>query len=93
MEDYESAEAYFKKWYFWARHCMLPAMIKNVKTLKSHWNGIISLFKDRHSNGLLEGLKRMIQAFKANARGYRNDENFMTMMYLRHGQLKLNLPT
>ena len=93
MEDCESAEAYFKKWYFWATHCKLPAMIKIAKTLKNHWSGIISYFKDRYSNGLLEGLNSMIQALKANARGYRNDENFMTMIYLRHGQLKLNLPT
>ncbi len=68
-------------------------MIKIAKTLKNHWTGIISYFKDRYSNGLLEGLNSMIQALKANARGYRNDENFMTMIYLRHGQLKLNLPT
>ena len=93
MEDIESAEAYFKKWYFWATHCKIPAMIKIAKTLKNHWDGIISYFKDRFSNGLLEGLNSMIQALKANARGYRNDENFMVMIYLRHGQLKLNLPT
>ncbi len=68
-------------------------MIKIAKTLKNHWDGIISYFKDRFSNGLLEGLNSMIQALKSNARGYRNDENFMTMIYLRHGQLKLNLPT
>ncbi|WP_372238744.1 hypothetical protein [Methanospirillum purgamenti] len=30
---------------------------------------------------------------KRNARGYRNDENFMTMIYLRHGQLKFDIPT
>ncbi len=35
----------------------------------------------------------MIQTLKANARGYRNDENFMTVIYLRQGHLKLNLPT
>jgi hypothetical protein len=29
---------------------------------------------------------------KTNARGYSNDENFMTMIYLRHGQLELGLP-
>ena len=93
MEDSESAQTFFKRWYFWATHSQLPAIVKVAKTLKEHWNGIINYFEDHFSNGLLEGLNSMIQALKANARGYRNDENFMTMIYLRHGQLKFNLPT
>jgi len=67
-------------------------MIKIAKILKNHWHGITRYFKDRFSNGLLEGLNSMIQALKANARGYRNDEIFMTILYLRHGQLKRNVP-
>lgn len=39
----------------------------------------------------MEELNNIIQAHKVNARGYRNDENFMTMIYLRHGQLGFNL--
>jgi transposase len=36
----------------------------------------ISFTRDyRFSDGLLEGLNSMIQAMKANARGYRNAEN------------------
>lgn len=93
MEDKMSANAYFKRWYFWATHSRLPAMSKVAKTLKSHWDGIISYFDSRYTNGLLEGLNSMIQTIKANARGYRNDENFMTMIYLRLGNLKFNLPT
>ncbi|NLV28141.1 MAG: transposase [Methanomicrobiales archaeon] len=93
MEDHQAAHIYFKKWYFWATHSKLPAIVKVVKTIKYHWDGIIHYFEDRFSNGLLESLNSMIQALKVNARGYRNDENFMTMIYLRHGNLKFNLPT
>jgi transposase len=93
MKDLESAISYFKKWFFWATHSQLPAIIRVAKTLKEHWTGIINYFEDRFSNGLLEGLNSMIQALKANARGYRNDDNFMIMIYLRHGNLKFNLPT
>lgn len=93
MEDLHSAQIYFKKWYFWATHSQLSAIVKVAKTLKEHWNGIINFFENRFSNGLLEGLNSMIQTLKANARGYRNDENFMTMIFLRHGNLQFNLPT
>lgn len=64
-----------------------------AKTLKSHWDGILNYFNNRYANGLLEGLNSLIQALKANARGYRNDDNFMTMIYLRYGQLKFDIPT
>ena len=36
MEDRQSAETYFKKWYFWATHSKLPSIIKVAKTLKKH---------------------------------------------------------
>lgn len=93
MQDIESANAYFKKWYFWATHSRIHPMVKVAKTIKNHWNGIINYFNNRFTNGLLEGLNSLIQALKANARGYRNDDNFMTMIYLRLGQLKFDLPT
>lgn len=93
MEDIESANTYFKKWYFWATHSRIHQMAMVAKTLKGHWEGICNYFNNRYTNGLLEGLNSLIQALKANARGYRNDENFMTMIYLRYGQLKFTLPT
>jgi len=33
-----------------------------------------------------------IESLKTSARGYSNDENFMTMIYLRHGPFELDLP-
>ena len=93
MPDLESAYAYFKKWYFWATHSKINPMVMVARTLKEHWDGILNYFKDQYTNGLLEGLNSLIQALKVNARGYRNDENFMTMIYLRYGQLAFSIPT
>lgn len=93
VADAQLANAYFKKWFFWATHSKIEPIIKVAKTLKAHWNGILNYFKNKISNGLLEGLNSLIQSLKANARGYANENNFMTMIYLRHGQLKLDLPT
>jgi transposase len=90
--DPEIARAYFNKWYFRATHSRLPAIIKVAKSLKSHFDGIISYFTYQKTNGLLEGLNSSIQSLKTNAKGYRNDDNFITMIYLRCGQLKFNLP-
>lgn len=68
-----------------------PAAVQFQNYEKSHWNGILNYFTHKVMNGLLEGLNGLIQSLKVNARGYRND-NFMTMIYLRHGQLNLDVP-
>lgn len=93
IEEREAAEAYLKRWYFWATHSKLEPMIQAAKTIKRHWNGVMNFIKSRVTNGLLEGLNSSIQALKKSARGYRNTRNFMTMIYLRLGKLHFDLPT
>lgn len=89
----ETAEAFLKKWYFWATHSRLGPMIAAAKTVKRHWNGILRWFESRMTNGLLEGLNSLIQAAKARARGYRSDRNLITMVYIIAGKLDYRLPT
>jgi transposase len=92
IPDSNLAEEYLKKWFFWATHSRLQPFISLAYTIKDHWMGILNYFTNKVTNGLLEGLNSLIQSLKANARGYCNDDNFMTMIYLRHGLLDLNLP-
>ncbi|MEA3282386.1 MAG: transposase, partial [Euryarchaeota archaeon] len=42
-------------------------------------------------NGILEGINSVVQLLKRSARGYRNIQNFMTMIYLRLGHLDFQL--
>lgn len=71
----------------------MEPVIKAAKTIKKHWNGVINFIDSKITNGILEGLNSSIQSLKKSARGYRNTQNFMTMIYLRLGQLHFNLPT
>lgn len=93
IEDWVIAEKYLIKWYFWATHSRLDPIIKAAKTIKMHWKGVVNYIESRVTNGLLEGLNSSIQALKKCAKGYRNTKNFMTMIYLRLGQFKFDLPT
>ena len=93
IEDRLLAEDYLKKWYFWATHSRIKPMIEVAKTIKAHWNGILNYFDSRITNGILEGTNSVIQLLKRSARGYRNVQNFITMIYLRLGQLNFQLPT
>lgn len=93
LDSQHSAEAYFKRWYFWATHSKLVPMIKVAKTLKSHWNGIANYFRYRVTNGLLEGLNSLIESAKTAARGYRSTKYLMATIYLKLGKLDFKLPT
>ena len=89
----EAAEAFLKKWYFWATHSRLPPIIEAARTIKRHWNGILRWHDTRIANGILEGINSLVQAAKAKARGYRSSRNLHAMIYLIAGKLQLALPT
>ncbi len=90
--DRKAGEEFLKRWYFWATHSRLVPIVKAAYTIKNHWEGILSWFSSRITNGLLEGLNSLIQAAKARARGYRNKENFITISYIIASDLDYNLP-
>ncbi len=47
------------------------------------------MHRTRISNGILEGTNSLIQAAKRKARGYRNKEKMITVIYLIAGRLPL----
>ncbi len=93
IQNRDFAEQFLKKWYFWATYSRLKPMIGVAKKIKNHWDGILNYHDVRITNGLLESLNSIVQSLKRGARGYRNIQNFMTMVYLKLGQLEFNLPT
>jgi len=91
LTDREQAEKHLKKWYFWATHSRLPAIIKVAKTIKNHWDGILSYIDSQMNNGSIEGLNGLIRTAIRRAYGFRTFENLQTVIYLVAG--KLRLPT
>lgn len=89
----QMAEAYLKKWYFWATHSRLEPIKQAAYTIKRHWDGVLRWFKSNINNGILEGINSLIQAAKAKARGYRTTRNLIAMIYLIGGKLDFRLPT
>jgi transposase len=89
----DQAEAFLKKWYFWATHSRIEPVKEAAYTIKRHWDGVLNWFKSRINNGILEGFNSLVQAAKARARGYRTTEYLITMIYLITGKLRFNLPS
>ena len=55
---------------------------KALRTIESKRKMIEQRWKSDYSNARLEGLNGLFQAARARARGYRNQNTFMTMIYL-----------
>ena len=87
----EDFETLLKKWYFWATHSKIDAIIQAAYTIKRHYDGVLKWFESKINNGILEGLNSIIQACKAKARGYKTTKNFKIIAYLVTGDLKLKL--
>jgi transposase len=89
----EAAEAFLKKWYFWATHSRLQPIVEAARTIKRHWDGVLRWFDSKIANGLIEGINSLVQAAKAKARGYRSTRNLKAIVYMIAGKLDLRLPT
>ena len=92
MEDPDQAGAFLAYWCDLAMESKIQPFIEAAKTIKAHWSGIINYIKSRLNNGILEGINSKIQLAKKRARGYKNIENFINMIYFICGHLQFDYP-
>ena len=64
-------------------------MVKVSNTRKNHLYGLLAWFDSRINNALTEGSNTTMQALKATAKGYRNFENFRTVVLFYCGKLDM----
>lgn len=70
-----------EKWIEDAVSAGLKPINSFIKTIRNHYNGIINSIKTGITNAVSEGLNSVMQLARSRARGYRNSENFMKMVY------------
>ena len=68
-ESKDMFEILLNKWYFWATHSRLAPIKTVAKMIKSHWSGILSWFRSRINNGILEGINSVIQVLRCETNG------------------------
>jgi transposase len=86
----EDACDFFKRWYYWATHSRLPAMVKAAKTLKAHATGVLNFVVHGITNACAEGLNSKIETVKRMACGFRNRAHYRTMIYFHCGGLNMS---
>lgn len=93
IREPKAAEEAIKKWLSWAVRSRLEPVKTFAKTVKTHFTGIMRYFTSRLTSGAMEGINSRIQVIKRRARGYRNINNFIAMIYLDAAGLDFRLPT
>lgn len=83
------ARKFFKKWYHWATHSQLPAMIKAARTLHTHLDNIVTFARLRITNAMGESLNSKIEKVKRMACGFRNREHYKKAIFFHCGGLDL----
>lgn len=90
--DYHSetwARKFFRRWYFWAIHSRLEPVKKAAKTIKYHFENIVTYVTHRYTNAVVEGVNSKIEKVKCLACGYRNRDHYKTAIYFYCGGLDL----
>ncbi|WP_221913915.1 ISL3 family transposase, partial [Thiorhodospira sibirica] len=60
----------------------LEPVRKAIRTLENHRQRVVQRWTSTYTNARLKGMNSLFQAARARARGYRNDETFIGMIYL-----------
>ena len=68
-------------WIETALSLTLKPITKFINTIYDHYNGIIMSIKTGVTNAISEGLNSVMQLARTRARGYRNPQNFIDMIY------------
>jgi transposase len=90
METSEEATAFLVEWCKEVEKEKIAPFQQFVKTIKTHWTGIVNFCETEINNGILEGINTKIQLAKRRARGYRCIDNFINMIYFLCGKLKFD---
>lgn len=61
---------------------LLEPVRKALQTLATHAERVVRRWTSTYTNARLEGFNGLFQAARARARGYRNTETFITMIYM-----------
>ena len=70
---------------------LLMPMIKISEMIQRHKEGILAYWDGKITNAFMEGLNSVFSATKRKARGYRNPEYLITMLYFVAGKLNIKM--
>ena len=85
------ARKFFRRWYYWATHSRLEPIQAVARMMNQRLENILTYLKHGITNAVSKALNSKIQWVKYAARGFRNQQNFITAIYFHCGGLDLAL--
>ena len=82
--------ALLEVWLENAKQTYLEPIKTFVNTIKNNYHGVVNSMKTGLSNGIAEGINSIVQLTKSRARGFRNIDNFINMIYMLGNDFKFN---
>lgn len=92
MPDKPRASSFLNDWCAQVEQAKIPAFQKFANTVRAHWSGIIHFVESNITNAVLESINSKIQLAKRRARGFRNTNNYINMIYFLCGKLNFTYP-
>jgi transposase len=92
MTDVEAARTFVINWCEEVERAKITPFMRFASTVRGHLTGIVRFVQTKITNGVIEGINSKIQLAKRRARGFRNVENFMSMIYFLCGKLAFGYP-
>jgi transposase len=83
------AKRFFDRWRSWAVRSRLAPVVAVARMISRKLGNVISYCRHPVTNAVAEGLNSKIMAIKRRAGGFRNIENFKTVIYFHCGGLRL----
>jgi len=83
------AKRFFDRWRSWAVRSRLAPVVAVARMLSRKLDNVVSYCRHPVTNAVAEGLNSKIMAIKRRAGGFRNIENFKTVIYFHCGGLRL----
>jgi transposase len=77
----------------WATRSQLAPFRKHAQTFRQYWQGIVSYFQCRITQGAIKAINGIIQLAKRRGRGFRNFSYLRTIAYWVAAKLKVRLPS
>ncbi len=84
----KAVEPLLEVWLNKAKNTYLAPIKTFINTIKNNYSGIISSMKTGLTNAAAEGINSIIQLTKSRARGFRNVNNFISMIYMLGNDFK-----
>ena len=84
------ARRFFDGWRTWAMRSRLEPVKAVARMLAGRLGNVITYCRHQITNAVAEGLNSKIMAIKRRAGGYRNPNNFKTVIYFYCGGLRLH---